>query len=59
MKRKLIVVFSAAVFCIGVVISIAAHCGSTWIAQAPTFGPQLGPNGCTANSNPTTTQQIS
>jgi len=54
---KLIVAFSVAVFIIGVTISIAAHCGSTWVTQAPTFGPTLGPNGCTADSNPTTTSK--
>jgi hypothetical protein len=32
-----------------------AHCGSTWVTQAPAFGPNLGANGCTAGSNPTTT----
>ena len=57
MKRKLIIAFSATVFTIGVAIGIAAHCGSTWVTQSPTFGPTLGPNGCTANSNPTTTSK--
>lgn len=55
MKQKMIVFFSVTVFIVGVAISIAAHCGSTWVVQEPTFGPTLGPNGCTANSNPTTT----
>lgn len=57
MKRKLIVAFSATILLIGVAIGIAASCGSTWVAQAPTFGPTLGPNGCTADSNPTTTSK--
>src|SRR2546423_9290522 len=57
MKQKLLVALSATVVTIGIAISIAAHCGSTWIAQAPTFGPTLGPNGCTADSNPTTTSK--
>jgi hypothetical protein len=57
MSQKLFVVFSAAVVIIGLTISIAAHCGSTWVEQAPTFGPTLGPNGCTADSNPTTTSK--
>ena len=57
MKHKLFVAFSATVFSIAVVISIAAHCGSTWVFQAPTFGPTLDPNGCTAGSNPTTTSK--
>ena len=48
MKHKLFVAFSATVFSIAVVISIASHCGSTWVFQAPTFGPTLDPNGCTA-----------
>lgn len=34
-----------------------AHCGSTWVTQSPSFGPALGPNGCTASSNPTTTSK--
>src|SRR5215213_8462079 len=54
---KLSVAFLVAVFIIGVTISIAAHCGSTWVTQAPTFGPTLGPNGCTADSNPSTTSK--
>lgn len=57
MKQKLIVAFATAVLIIGVAISIAAHCGSTWVVQAPSFGPALGPNGCTADSNPTTTSK--
>jgi hypothetical protein len=58
MKQKLIVAFATAVFVIGLAISIAAHCGSTWVVQAPSFGPALGPNGCIADStNPTTTSK--
>jgi hypothetical protein len=38
-------------------VVVLAHCGSTWTEQAPTFGPPLGPNGCTANSNPTVTSK--
>lgn len=57
MKRKLIVAFSATFLLIGVAIGIAASCGSTWVTQAPTFGPPLGSNGCTAGSNPTTTSK--
>jgi len=57
MKRKLIVAFSATVLLIVISIGIAANCGSTWVAQSPTFGPPLGPNGCTADSNPTTTSK--
>ena len=57
MKQKLIIAISATVLVTGIAVSIAAHCGSTWIAQAPTFGPTLGPNGCTAGTNPTTTSK--
>ena len=57
MKQKLIIAFSVAVLIVGLTISIAAHCGSTWVTQAPTFGPTLGPNGFTADSNPTTTSK--
>jgi hypothetical protein len=56
MKRKIFVALSAAVLIVSVAISIIAHCGSTWSALDPTFGPQL-PNGCTASSNPTTTSK--
>ena len=37
MKQKLVVAFSAAVVIVGVAIGIAAHCGSTWVTQAPTL----------------------
>jgi len=46
-KKKLLIAFAAAIFNILVAIAIVAHCGSTWITQSPTFGPQLGSNGCT------------
>ncbi len=55
MKRKLFVAFLAAVFNLSVAITILAHCGSTWITQAPSFGPQLGSNGCTQQDQLTTT----
>ena len=57
MKQKLFIAFSAVVLSIGITISVAAHCGSTWLVQEPTFGPTLGPDGCTAGSNPTTTSK--
>jgi len=38
-------------------VVVLAHCGDTWVAQAPTFAPTLGDNGCTAASNPTTTSK--
>ena len=57
MKQKLIIAFSTTVFMIVLAISIDAHCGSTWVTQAPTFGPTLGFNNCTVNSNPTTTSK--
>ena|GEM_PF-5725130 len=53
MKRKLAVACATFLFCLAVAISIIANCGSTWVAQAPTFGPALGTNNCTVNSNPT------
>ncbi len=60
MNRKLIFALSATAFIIGIAISIAAHCGSTWVFQAPSFGPALGTNGCTVNTNPTpTTKSVS
>lgn len=36
-------------------VLVLAHCGSTWSALPPTFGPPLGNTGCIADSNPTTT----
>lgn len=57
MKQKLIAAVATSIFIIGLAIRIAAHCGSTWVVQAPSFGPALGPNGCTADSNPTTTSK--
>ena len=55
MKKKLLIAFAAAIFNILVAIAIVAHCGSTWITQSPTFGPQLGSNGCTQQDENTTT----
>jgi hypothetical protein len=55
MKNKLFVAFSAAVFSLAVAITILAHCGSTWITQGPSFGPQLGSNGCTQQNQLVTT----
>lgn len=57
MKQKFIVALATSIFILGIAISIAAHCGSTWVTQAPSFGPTLAPNGCTADSNPTTTSK--
>lgn len=57
MKRKLAVACATFLFSTLVAISIIAGCGSTWVAQAPTFGPSLGTNGCTVNSNPTVTSK--
>ena len=54
-KRNLFMAFSAAVFNLAIAITIFAHCGSTWITQAPSFGPQLGSNGCTRQDQTTTT----
>ncbi len=57
MKRKLAIAFGTFFLSIAVAITILAGCGSTWVTQAPTFGPTLGPNGCTADSNPTRTSK--
>ena len=57
MKQKSIIALLATVFIIGVRISIAAHCGSTWVVQPPTFGPDLSPTGCVVGSNPTITSK--
>ena len=38
-------------------VFVLAHCGSTWTTQAPTFGPSMPSNACTANSNPTVTSK--
>src|SRR5205085_9170884 len=57
MKRKLVTTVATFVLSIALAISIVAGCGSTWTTQAPTFGPTLGPNSCTAASNPTVTSK--
>lgn len=44
-------------FSFSLTVIVLAHCGSTWVTQAPTFGPTLGPNGCTSSSNPTVTSK--
>lgn len=31
-------------FSFSLTVFVLAHCGSTWVTQAPTFGPQLGFN---------------
>lgn len=55
MIRKLFVALSAAVLTIAVVITILGHCGSTWVALAPTFGPQLTRSDCTTGGGSTRT----
>jgi len=55
MTRKLATAFATLVLSIVVAITIVAHCGDTWESADPNFGPTLGPNGCTASSNPTVT----
>src|SRR5688572_29549811 len=55
MKRRVFVALSTAVFVIAVAIRILGHCGSTWVTQAPTFGPPLTESGCTASGQGTTT----
>lgn len=36
---------------------VLAHCGSTWVAQPPTFGPEIASNGCVLNHNPEVTSK--
>jgi hypothetical protein len=60
MKRNILVALSAAVFTIAIAITILGHCGSTWVAQEPTFGPQLTRSNCTTGgSHTTTTKSVS
>lgn len=53
--RILIISLLTVSFSFSITVIVLAHCGSTWTTQAPTFGPTLGTNGCTVNSNPTVT----
>lgn len=55
MIRKVFVALSVTVFDVAVTISILAHCGDTWVTQAPTFGPQLTRSNCTDGGTTTTT----
>ena len=57
MKQKILIAFSTVAVSIGITISIAAHCGSTWVVAPPAFGPTLGPDGCTVGGNPTITSK--
>jgi hypothetical protein len=57
MIRKLFVALSAAVFTIAVVITILGHCGSTWVALPPTFGPTLTRSDCTTGVGSTITSK--
>ena len=54
-----VVILSLLIVCVSfyLTVFVLAHCGSTWVTQEPTFGPQLGTNGCTVNSNPTVTSK--
>lgn len=54
-----IVIISLLIVCLSfsLTVFVLAHCGSTWVTQAPTFGPPLGFNNCTVNSNPTVTSK--
>jgi len=54
MKLLLISLLTAS-FSFSLTVFVLAHCGSTWTTQPPTFGPALGTNDCTVNSNPTVT----
>ena len=53
--KVLIISLLTVSFSFSLTVLVFAHCGSTWETQAPTFGPTLGVNGCTVNSNPTVT----
>lgn len=55
MTRKIFVALLTIVLVISVAISILANCGSTWIVQEPTFGPQLSSDGCTIEGQSVTT----
>lgn len=55
--KVLIISLLTVSFSFSLTVIVLAHCGSTWTTQAPTFGPTLGPNGCTADSNPTVTSK--
>ena len=55
MKRTLFVALSAAFVTLAVAITILGHCGSTWVVQEPTFGPQLTRSDCTTGGARTTT----
>ena len=57
MIRKIFVALSAAAFEFVVAISILAHCGSTWVTHAPTFGPQLTRADCTTGGARTITSK--
>lgn len=57
MIRKLLVALSAAVFTIGVVITVLGHCGSTWVVAPPTFGPTLTRSDCTTGGASTRTSK--
>ena len=54
-----VVIISLLIVCFSfsLTVIVLAHCGSTWVTQAPTFGPPLGTNDCTVNSNPTVTSK--
>ena len=53
--KVLIISLLTVSFSLSLTVIVLAHCGSTWVTQPPTFGPTLGTNGCTVNSNPTVT----
>lgn len=57
MTNKLLLMLLATIVTIAASITIIAHCGSTWVAQAPTFGPPLGEANCLDGNltNPTVT----
>jgi hypothetical protein len=56
MKLLVISLLAISLSC-SLTLVVLAHCGSTWVTESPTFGPSLGPTGCVAGSNPTTTSK--
>lgn len=55
--KVLIISLLTVLFSFSLTVLVLAHCGSTWETQPPTFGPTLGFNNCTVNSNPTVTSK--
>ena len=56
--KVLIISLLTVSFSFSLTVFVLAHCGSTWMTQPPAFGPALGTNDCTVNSNPTVTVSL-